>query len=181
MRALADRIVRLIARLMTVGWFRSVEVSGVERLDRRGPIVIVANHHGGFVDPALLAAILPRMPRFLTMASLWKVWPIRPLLALAGAIPVQRSVDGATGRNVQTFHAADDVLREGGMVGIFPEGQASDLPHLLPVKTGAARIALGARARGAAGIRIVPVGDLRAEADGSLSCLRAHRASPRIG
>jgi 1-acyl-sn-glycerol-3-phosphate acyltransferase len=157
-RALADRIVKLIARLTAVGWFRSVEVSGLERLDRRGPVLIVANHQGGFVDPALLAAVLPRMPRFLAMARLWKVWPIRPLLALAGALPVQRAVDGTTGRNVHAFHAADDVLREGGVVAIFPEGQASDLPHLLPVKTGAARIALGARARGAGGIRIVPVG-----------------------
>jgi 1-acyl-sn-glycerol-3-phosphate acyltransferase len=157
-RALGDRVVRLIARLAAVGWFRSIEVSGLERVSWDGPVLVVANHHGGFVDPAVLAATLPRMPRFLAMARLWKLLPLRPLLALAGAIPVQRSVDGTTGRNVHPFAAADGVLRGGGIVGIFPEGQASDLPHLLPVKTGAARIALGARAAGASGIRIVPVG-----------------------
>jgi hypothetical protein len=43
-------------------------------------------------------------------------------------------------------------------VAIFPEGRASDEVRLLPVKTGAARIALGARAAGAEGLRIVPVG-----------------------
>ena len=158
MRVVADRIVRLIARLTSVGWFRSVEVSGLERVVWSGPILLVANHHGGFLDPALLAAVLPRMPRFLAMARLWTVWPVRPLLRLAGAIPVQRAVDGATGRNVHSFEAADEVLRHGGVVGIFPEGQASDLPHLLPVKTGAARIALGARARGARAMWVVPVG-----------------------
>ena len=43
-------------------------------------------------------------------------------------------------------------------MAIFPEGRASDEVRLLPVKTGAARIALGSRAAGAEGLRIVPVG-----------------------
>jgi len=154
-RALADRVVRLIARTATLGWFRSVEASGLERIPGTGPCLIVANHSGGFVDPALLASVMPRTPRFLAMASLWKNPLVRPLLALAGAIPVQRAADGATDRNVDAFARCFEVLRDGGVVAIFPEGQASDEPHLLPVRTGAARIALGARAPG---LRIVPVG-----------------------
>ena len=67
-----DVMMRSIARAATFGWFRSVETSGVERVPRRGPALIVANHDGGFVDPVLLAAALPRFPRFLAMASLWR-------------------------------------------------------------------------------------------------------------
>jgi 1-acyl-sn-glycerol-3-phosphate acyltransferase len=154
-RRLADRVVRLIARAATLGWFRSVEASGLERIPRSGPCLIVANHPGGFVDPALLASVMPRTPRFLAMASLWRNPVLRPFLALAGAIPVQRATDGPTDRNENAFATCDAVLRNGDVVAIFPEGQASDEPHLLPVKTGAARIALGA---GAPGLRIVPVG-----------------------
>ncbi|MGE5225749.1 MAG: 1-acyl-sn-glycerol-3-phosphate acyltransferase [Planctomycetaceae bacterium] len=157
MRAIADRVLRLAARAACLGWFRSVEVSGRDRVRWEGPLLVVANHTGGFVDAALLCDVLPRVPRFLAMARLWKVWPARPFLALAGAIPVQRAVDGSTTGNVGTFAAAEEALRGGGIVAIFPEGQASDEPRLLPVKTGAARIALGARARGVAGVRIVPV------------------------
>ncbi|HEX6844301.1 MAG TPA: 1-acyl-sn-glycerol-3-phosphate acyltransferase [Actinomycetota bacterium] len=157
MRGLADRVAKTIARLGVLGWFRGVEVRGIERLGE-GPAVVVANHPGGFVDPTLLTAVLPRIPRFLAMARLWRIWPIRPFLALAGAIPVQRAQDGPTGRNVDAFAAAHRVLAEGGVVAIFPEGEASDSPHLLPLKTGAARIALGAAAAGVRGTRIVPIG-----------------------
>ncbi len=163
MRGFADRLVRLIAKAATFGWFRAVEVTGLERIPRTGPVLLVANHHGGFVDPALLVATVPRPVRFLAMASLFRIVPLRPLLAFAGAIPVQRARDAAPDgagarRNVDAFDASFAHLRGGGAIGIFPEGEASDEAHLLPIRTGAARIALGAHSRGAMGLRIVPVG-----------------------
>jgi 1-acyl-sn-glycerol-3-phosphate acyltransferase len=163
MRRLADRLVRLIARTATLGWFRAVEVTGLERVPRTGPVLLVANHHGGFVDPSLIIATVRRPVRFLAMASLFRILPLRPLLAFGGAIPVHRAQDAegvgaGSRRNVDAFAACFAHLREGGAIGIFPEGEASDEPHLLPVRTGAARIALGAHSRGAMGLRIVPVG-----------------------
>jgi glycerol-3-phosphate O-acyltransferase/dihydroxyacetone phosphate acyltransferase len=152
-----DLVMRSIARLAALGWFRSVETSGIERVPSRGPTLVVANHDGGFVDPVLLAATLPRFPRFLAMASLWRT-PARPFLWLAGAIPVVRASDGPTSGNTRAFAACHEVLTEQGIVAIFPEGRASDEVRLLPVKTGAARIALGSRAAGAEGLSIVPVG-----------------------
>ena len=158
MRQLLDRLLGWIADIAAFGWFRSVEVTGRDRFPREGPVVVVANHGGGFVDPALLASVLPRLPRFLATASLWKYVITRPLLAFAGAIPVYRAVDGPTDHNRGTFDRCHEVLREGGVVALFPEGRASDATHLLPVKTGAARIALGARAAGVSGVAIVPIG-----------------------
>ena len=157
MGSLRGVFVRVLARLATLGWFRTVEHTGLEHVPDDGPVLVVANHGGGFVDPALLAATLPRFPRFLAMATLWKT-PARPFLWFAGAIPVYRSADGGTRDNLHTFAACHDVLAAGGVIGIFPEGQASDEPHLLPVKTGAARIVIGARARGTQGLKILPVG-----------------------
>ena len=40
-----------------------------------------------------------------------------------------------------------DVLGDGGAIGIFPEGLSHDEAHLARLKTGAARLALGAPAR----------------------------------
>lgn len=158
MRRSADRLTRLIADAAALGWFRSVEVSGLDRVGWDRPVLVVASHQGGFVDPALLASVLPRLPRFLAMATLWRNPLLRPLLRFAGAIPVRGAADGATAGNVSSFASCHEVLRAGGVVAVFPEGQASDAPHLLRVKTGAARIALGARAAGVAGLLILPVG-----------------------
>lgn len=162
MRRLADRIVRLIARLATRGWFHAVDVTGLERIPRTGPVLIVASHHGGFVDPALLIAVIPRPIRFLAMGTLFRNPLLGALLRFGGALPVHRAQDSAGGAgssgNVHTFAACFDELREGGAIGIFPEGEASDEPRLLPLRTGAARIAIGAHARGTMGLRIVPVG-----------------------
>jgi glycerol-3-phosphate O-acyltransferase/dihydroxyacetone phosphate acyltransferase len=162
MRRLADRLVRWIAKAATAGWFRAVDVTGLERIPRTGPVLLVASHHGGFVDPALLIAVIPRPVRFLAMGTLFKNPLLRALLTFVGALPIHRAQDstGAAGTagNVHTFAACFDQLREGGAIGIFPEGEASDEPRLLPIRTGAARIAIGAHARGTMGIRIVPVG-----------------------
>jgi glycerol-3-phosphate O-acyltransferase / dihydroxyacetone phosphate acyltransferase len=152
-----DLVMRSVARFAVAGWFASVEMSGMERAPGRGPMLVVASHEGGFVDPVLLAATLPRFPRFLAMASLWRT-PARPFLALAGAIPVSRASDGPTTSNVSAFRESHEVLAGGDVVAIFPEGRASDEVQLLPMRTGAARIALGARASGAEGLRIVPIG-----------------------
>src|SRR5947209_11312615 len=62
------------------------------------------------------------------------------------SIPVYRKQDeGAdTSRNRETFERAAELLRRGGTIAICPEGASHSEPYLLPLKTGAARIALGA-------------------------------------
>ena len=77
-------------------------------------MLVVANHSGGFVDPGVLTSVLPRAPRFLAMASLWRYVITRPLLALAGAIPVHRAADGTTAGNLDTFAECHRVLPRAG-------------------------------------------------------------------
>lgn len=136
-------------------FFSRVRVHHASRLPQSGPVLIISNHHSGLVDPVALLATLDRAPRFLAKAALWdlKYVVLRPFLWLARAIPVYRHVDGG-GDNTSMFAATHQVLAEGDMIALFAEGVSHDMPGLLDLKTGAARIALGVDAP----VAIVPVG-----------------------
>lgn len=153
-----DRFLTVVARLVLEGFFRGFETVGRDRIPHGRPVLLVANHFNGFVDPVALCLVLGRLPRFLAKATLWKVVWARPFLALAGLIPLYRPEDRQGMSNDSAFAACHEALRRGAWVGIFPEGTTHDDPHLSKVRTGAARIALGARANGVRGIAIVPVG-----------------------
>jgi 1-acyl-sn-glycerol-3-phosphate acyltransferase len=156
MRASIDRFVSFIARVITRGLYRSVEVIGFDELPR-GPRLIVANHFNGFVDPVVLAGALGRLPRFIAKATLWKTPGVPLLMRLVGVLPVHRTADGG-GDNSGTFDTVVRELHQGMTVAIFPEGTTHDNQHLSPVRTGAARLALDAAHDRVPGMHVVPVG-----------------------
>jgi 1-acyl-sn-glycerol-3-phosphate acyltransferase len=157
-RRAVDRILGLLAAVLALAFFRSIEVTGRERLRVDAPVLLVANHGNGFVDPIIVTAVLGRLPRFLAKAALWKVPVARPFLALAGVLPVHRRADGdRAGANRKIFEACHRELASGATVAIFPEGTTGDRAGLDRVKSGAARIALGS-VPGAPDLVIVPVG-----------------------
>lgn len=150
-----EHLVHRAGRLAAHGLFRSVEVLAPPDLPRTGPQLWVASHFGALSDPIVLLHALPRPPRFLAADALFRFPVVREVLRFAGAIPVRRSQDGGGDANTMAFAAAWRTLRAGGHVAIFPEGIANDTSQLAPLRTGAARIALGAAAPG---LVLVPVG-----------------------
>ncbi len=148
-------MIQALCRFLLHLFFSTIRVHNAERIPKSGAVLIVANHHSGLVDPAVLIATLPRVPRFLAKAVLWnlKYLPLRPLLSSANAIPVHRVKDGG-GDNDSMFSATHDALVAGDAIALFGEGVSHDMPGLLDLKTGAARIALGVDGP----VSIVPVG-----------------------
>lgn len=153
-----DRIIARASRLLAKGVYRSVEVANPQPGWSEHPALIVANHPTGFSDPALLLGLLGRSPRFLAKSTLWKTPGVGWFLNRIGAIPVHRAQDGGTAGNAAMFASAYDALERGEIIAIFPEGEVHDQPSLGPVKTGAARIVLGAYDAGVSGLRVVPIG-----------------------
>jgi glycerol-3-phosphate O-acyltransferase / dihydroxyacetone phosphate acyltransferase len=154
------RAIRLLCRLALRVFFRRVEVQGAERVPAEGPVVLVANHPSALVDPMVLLAFLARPACFLSKEPLFRTPVIGAFLRALDAIPVYRAMDGADPRrNQRTFVRAGQVLRRGGVLALFPEGTSHDDPRMKPLKSGAARIALGTASAGEGlPLTIVPAG-----------------------
>src|SRR5580692_4975034 len=159
MRRIADRLMRSLARVLVHVFFRRVDIDHPERIRKSGPTVLVANHRNGLVDGLLLMAALDRYPRFLGKATLFRIPVLWPFLKLGGVVPIHRAQDGvSTAGNTGAFAVPNRLLARGGMVAVFPEGISHDEPELQPLRTGAARIALGASAAGLGHAETVAVG-----------------------
>lgn len=129
------------------------------RIPETGPVLLVANHPNALIDPIIVMNSTRRRVRMLAKAPLFSMPGISILVKGLDCLPVYRAKDGAdTAANASTFRAVEDALVGGSCVLIFPEGVSHDEPGLQPLKTGAARMAIGAVRRGARELVIVPVG-----------------------
>jgi 1-acyl-sn-glycerol-3-phosphate acyltransferase len=153
------RFLRIVFARALLIFFRRIEVEGAERVPAEGPVIFVANHPNSLVDPLLLLCFAPRPVSFLAKAPLFRMRLIGPFVRAFDSIPVHRQQDAGSdlSKNRETFETARRLLARGGTLALFPEGASHDEPKLLPMKTGAARIALGAAAEGPPP-KIVPAG-----------------------
>ena len=159
--AMGYRLVRGVIRLLLRLFYRRVDVVGAERIPSSGPLLITANHHNSLVDPMLIMGTFPRRITVLANAPLFRHPLIGPFLRAVGALPVNRRTEAGDDprKNEAMFAAAIAHLRAGGAILIFPEGRTQPVPTLLPLRTGAARLLLGAEADGGRhGVTLLPVG-----------------------
>ncbi|HEU4799834.1 MAG TPA: 1-acyl-sn-glycerol-3-phosphate acyltransferase [Gemmatimonadales bacterium] len=145
-----------------------------------GPVLLVANHPNSLLDPMLVVAAARRQVRFLAKAPLFTDRKIGWLIRASGAIPVYRRSDDPSqmNRNEEMFRAVHAALAAGDVVGIFPEGISHTSPSLAPLRTGAARIALGAAAQLGGAFPVVPIGLVFRNKDVFRSDALVVRASP---
>ncbi|HEY8181004.1 MAG TPA: lysophospholipid acyltransferase family protein [Thermoanaerobaculia bacterium] len=149
-RAVAG-LIRVAARI----FFRRIEIAGIERVPVGSPVIFAVNHPNGLIDPLFLLCFAPRPVAFLAKAPLLRMPLIGWLARAFDTIPVYRKQDNvSTSGNRETFAKARALLQRGGAIAIFPEGTTHSDPQLRELKTGAARIALGAGIR----LAIVPTG-----------------------
>lgn len=153
---------RMLRGLLHAGlgvFFRRVEVVGREHIPSDGPVIFCGNHPNSLLDPAVIIATCGRIVSFAAKDVLFRSPFLRVVMEALAAVPIRRRQDHGGGPvdNDATFEQLFAVLARGGAMGIFPEGISHDAAQLSKLKTGAARIALGA-ARGGAIIKVVPCG-----------------------
>jgi 1-acyl-sn-glycerol-3-phosphate acyltransferase len=128
-----------------------LHVFGREHVPASGPLVVVFNHTSYF-DALLLVALLPWPIESIAVADLWRVPVTGWFIRLYGAIPLRRGEGDRA-----ALRAARNVLSEGGILGIAPEGRIAPGAVLERPQPGAAYLALRS------GVPIMPVGIAGAE------------------
>ena len=113
-----------------------LRVHHAERLPD-GPMVVCAPH-SALVDPILIMAVLTirRYPRYLAKKELFSIPVVGAFLRWIGMIPVDRG-----NADISSIKAALKVLKEKGIIGIFPEGTRVREEHASEAKTGAVMLA----------------------------------------
>ena len=124
------------------------KAKGVENIPETGGAILAANHLS-FVDSLFMPLMAPRDVVFLGKADYFDSWRTAWFFKAVNVIPVRRE-GGSAGE--AAILAGIRALREGRVVGIYPEGTRSPDARLYRGKTGVARMALEAQAP------VIPVG-----------------------
>ena len=135
-------------RLLLRSFFREIEVTGLENLPTDGGGILVSWHPNGMIDPGLILTHFPREVVFGARHGLFR-WPgLGQLMRAMGAVPIYRAQDAGGGdgdpaarreANLRSLDALAGAVVQGRFSCLFPEGDSHDAPHLLELKTGAAR------------------------------------------
>src|SRR3954454_10272899 len=144
-----DRPYRLVIRLALIVFrlFRfHFDVRGSEHVPPTGGAIISSNHVSFFDFTFLGLAALPkhRLVRFMAKSAVFDHWFSGPFMRAMQHIPV----DGKAG--TAAFESAVRALKDGEVVGVFPEATISTSFTVKDLKAGAARMAVDA------GVPIIP-------------------------
>ena len=140
-----EYLLRFVAWVLSRCVYR-FKVAGDEHLPTQGAAVLVCNHVS-FVDAVLLMAASPRPIRFVMDHRIFQTPVMGALFRLAKAIPIAPRQEDPVAYQA-AFDAAAQVLREGDLLAIFPEGGITKDGELQPFKGGIMKILEQARADG---------------------------------
>lgn len=130
------KLLRWIVNIL-INLLFDIRVEGIEQIPLEGSLVICANHIS-WLDPIVVACIVPRPIHFMAKNELFKNRFMAWLLTKLHAFPVKREK-----ADVGAIRKGLAVLNNGDVVGIFPEGTRQKRPDKLgPAHGGAALLAI---------------------------------------
>jgi 1-acyl-sn-glycerol-3-phosphate acyltransferase len=125
-----------------------IDVEGLDTIPPRGPVILAPNHVA-FCDSLFMPLVVRRRVTFVAKAEYFDSWKTAWFFRAVGQIPMRREGGSASERALAT---AKEVLTDGGVLGIYPEGTRSPDGRLYRGHTGVARLAIGC------GVTVIPVG-----------------------
>jgi 1-acyl-sn-glycerol-3-phosphate acyltransferase len=115
-----------------------VHTDGTSNVPRKGPVILASNHQS-FIDSLFLPLVIRRRVTFVAKAEYFETWKTAWFFRAVGMIPLKRDGGSASER---ALAAAREVLKSGGVLGIYPEGTRSPDGRLYRGHTGVARLSM---------------------------------------
>lgn len=122
------------------------KVTGRKNIPPRGPVILAPNHIAD-CDPPFVGLSAHRPLWFMAKRELFEIPVLGQLIRFAQAFPVERGVPDRA-----SLKRAEELLRAGQVVVVFPEGRLSENGELQPLLPGVALLALRAQ------VPVIPVG-----------------------
>src|SRR3954451_12318028 len=123
-------------------FFWRVKVEGVEHVPAQGGAILAGNHLAVF-DSFFLPLVIKRRVTFVAKAEYFEDKKTAWFFRAAGQIPIKR---GGGSASMRALESAQEVLEDGNLFGIYPEGPRSPDGRLYKGHTGVGRLALRTKA-----------------------------------
>jgi len=115
-----------------------VEVKGIENIPESGAVIVAANHVS-FVDPLIIGGVIRRPVRFVMYYKIFRIPVLKFIFKTGKAIPIAaRHEDGEVLE--QAYKRIHEVIRNGNLLGIFPEGSITSDGEIHSFKKGVEKI-----------------------------------------
>jgi len=155
-------LLKVIVKIALNVFFKSISTQYDEPVPKDRPLIFVANHPSTFMDAMVIGSIVRQPLYFLSKGSLFANRLFQFFFNMIHMIPIYRAQDDPAmmSKNENVFKRCYDFLSKRKALLIFPEGISKHGRRLHKIKTGAARIALGAEKLNnySLGVTIIPVG-----------------------
>ncbi|MEM1320033.1 MAG: 1-acyl-sn-glycerol-3-phosphate acyltransferase [Bacteroidota bacterium] len=143
-------------------YFRKINIQWAEPMAKNRPTVFVANHPSALMDGLLIAGLVDQELHFMSRGESFDKPFKRWLFAQFHMHPIYRQefTPQLTHLNPQQMGAFQQMLIQGNNLLIFPEGLSKTELRLRKVKSGAARVVLGAMAATdyELDVQLIPIG-----------------------
>lgn len=154
-------LTRPLARIALKVFFKKIHFAHAERIPRNKAIILAANHPAAFMEPCLLAVLLPQTLHFLVKGDLFANPINRALLESWHMWPIYGRSDGheKIRKNQLTMERCYEAFANKQTILIMAEGHTRHEKRLRPMMKGPARMAFGTvKAKKDVDVYIVPVG-----------------------
>ncbi|MCK0190179.1 lysophospholipid acyltransferase family protein [Arenibacter sp. F20364] len=148
-------------RTALIFYFSKIKIEGLPNVPSGKPIMFLANHQNALLDALLIATHCNRKPYFLTRSDVFKTSVLKIFFEFLQMVPVYRIRDGKDSLkgNNAIFERCSNLLQNGEVILVFPEGNHSLKRRVRPLSKGFTRILFMAlESNPSLDIGIIPIG-----------------------